>query len=207
MEHCGEPCFDFTIPFGTFYFTDQVWPDYFIEAGTIWLWSDIGHNHVCHNCLGSIIGIICFLDAKWNDLVAGTRLAFGYNLDAYALSWLLLIWASFDAGAEVQSGALGWMSLVQKIKPVFPDMPTQGLFKIIRQPIYVAFALTTWTVPIWTPDQLCLAIVLSAYCLLAPRLKERRFSQHYGARFADYKAKTPYAFPKLSVFWKGRSSR
>ena len=125
----------------------------------------------------------------------------------YALSWLLLIWASFDAGAEVQSGALGWMSLVQKIKPVFPDMPTQGLFKIIRQPIYVAFALTTWTVPIWTPDQLCLAIVLSAYCLLAPRLKERRFSLRYGARFADYRAKTPYAFPKLSVFWKGRSSR
>ena len=93
MEHCGEPCFDFTIPFGTFYFTDQVWPDYFIEAGTIWLWSNIGHNHVCHNCLGSIIGIICFLDAKWNDLVAGTRLAFGYNLDA-----LCSFLAPFDMG-------------------------------------------------------------------------------------------------------------
>ena len=66
---------------------------YFIEAGTIWLWSDIGHNHVCHNCLGSIIGIICFLDAKWNDLVAGTRLAFGYNLDA-----LCSFLAPFDMG-------------------------------------------------------------------------------------------------------------
>lgn len=132
---------------------------------------------------------------------------FSINSTLYAISWLLLIWASLDAGAEVQSGALGWMSLVQKTKPVFPDKPTQGLFRIIRQPIHVAFALTIWTVPIWTPDQLWLAIVLSTYCLIAPRLKEQRFSQRFGARFADYKAKTPYALPKLSGFWKGRLPR
>ena len=41
---------------------------------------------------------------------------------AYGASWLLLLKASFDAGAEVQSGALGWMSLLGRIRPVFPDM-------------------------------------------------------------------------------------
>ena len=46
----------------------------------------------------------------------------------YACSWGLLMKASYDAGAEVQSGALGWMSLLQKIKPNYPDMPTTGLF-------------------------------------------------------------------------------
>ena len=94
----------------------------------------------------------------------------------YSASWLILLKASFDAGAEVQSGALGWMSLLARIRPVFPDMQTQGLFRLIRQPIYVAFALTLWTVPVWTPDQLALAISFTAYCLLAPRLKERRFA-------------------------------
>jgi methanethiol S-methyltransferase len=64
---------------------------------------------------------------------------------AYATSWLILLKASFDAGAEVQSGALGWMSLLARIRPVFPDMPTEGLFRLIRQPIYVAFVLTLWT--------------------------------------------------------------
>lgn len=113
----------------------------------------------------------------------------------YAVSWLLLLWASIDAGAEVQSGALGWMSLMQNIRPVFPDMPTRGLFGIIRQPIYAAFALTTWTVPVWTPDQLLLAIGLTSYCVLAPLLKERRFAQRYGARFADYQEKVPYMIP------------
>ncbi|MBV6657423.1 MAG: isoprenylcysteine carboxylmethyltransferase family protein [Devosiaceae bacterium] len=116
----------------------------------------------------------------------------------YAMSWLLLLKASFDAGAEVQSGALGWMSMVQDKMPVFPDMPATGLFCIIRQPIYVAFALTLWTVPVWTPDQLFLAITLTAYCLLAPLLREKRFKQRYGQRFEEYRRRVPYALPRLA---------
>lgn len=114
----------------------------------------------------------------------------------YTGAWLLLIWASIDAGAEVQSGALGWMSLMQNIRPVFPDMPTRGLFGVIRQPIYAAFALTTWTVPVWTPDQLFLATSLTAYCVLAPRLKERRFAKRYGERFSRYQKAVPYMLPR-----------
>lgn len=116
----------------------------------------------------------------------------------YGLSWLLLLWASVDAGAEVQSGALGWMSLMQNIHPVFPDMPTRGLFRVIRQPIYAAFALTTWTVPVWTPDQLFLAIGLTSYCALAPLLKERRFRKQYGDRFTRYSKKVPYMIPRVT---------
>jgi protein-S-isoprenylcysteine O-methyltransferase Ste14 len=124
--------------------------------------------------------------------------AFYVIVGAYVASWLLLIKASFDAGAEVQSGALGWLSLLQNIKPKFPGMPTTGLFRVIRQPIYVAFALTLWTVPVWTPDQLALAITLTAYCLAAPKLKERRFKKRYGTRFRAYQRKVPYAVPGLS---------
>ena len=116
---------------------------------------------------------------------------------ANAASWLILLKASFDAGAEVQSGALGWMSLLARIRPVFPDMPTRGLFRLIRQPIYVAFALTLWTPPVWTPDQLVLAVSFTAYCLLAPRLKERRFAARYGSRFDHYRATVPYVLPRL----------
>ncbi len=117
---------------------------------------------------------------------------------AFAASWLLLMKAIFDAGAEVQVGALGWMSLMARIRPVFPDMPTQGLFRLIRQPIYVAFTLTLWTVPVWTPDQLGLALSFTAYCLLAPRMKERRFAARYGDRFSRYRAAVPYVLPRLA---------
>jgi protein-S-isoprenylcysteine O-methyltransferase Ste14 len=70
---------------------------------------------------------------------------------------------------------------------------------VIRQPIYVAFALTLWTVPVWTPDQMVLAVSYTGYCLLAPRLKERRFAARYGDRFARYRAEVPYALPRLSA--------
>lgn len=113
----------------------------------------------------------------------------------YGATWALLGKASIDAGAEVQSGALGWMSLVANKSPKFPDMPETGLFALIRQPIYLSFALTTWFVPVWTPDQLLLALVLSGYCLAAPVLKERRFQQRYGARFETYRAQVPYMVP------------
>jgi hypothetical protein len=117
----------------------------------------------------------------------------------YLMSWILVAKSSFDAGVEVQSGALGWLSLMARVKPIFPPMPTIGLFSLIRQPIYVAFALTLWTVPVWTPDQLVLALSFTSYCLLAPRLKERRFTARYGDEFTDYQSKVPYALPRFSA--------
>lgn len=124
-------------------------------------------------------------------------LAFWALCAAYATSWLLLAKASFDAGAEVQSGALGWMSLLARIRPVYPGLPTLGLFRFVRQPIYLAFALTLWTVPVWTPDQLVLASALTAYCLLAPLHKERRLAARHGDEFARYRARVPYALPRF----------
>lgn len=114
---------------------------------------------------------------------------------AYALAWLLLAKAIFDAGVELQSGALGWLSLLAKRAPRFPDMPTLGLFRVIRQPIYLAFAMTLWTVPVWTPDQLALAVLWTSYCIAAPVLKERRFTTQYGDRFASYRERVPYMVP------------
>ena len=115
----------------------------------------------------------------------------------YVASWLLLIKASWDAGAEVQSGLLGWISLARGVKPHYPPMPTKGLFRFTRQPIYISFALTTWTVPTWTPDQLLLASVLTSYCLIGPVAKERRFAKLFGQDWADYRARTPYWLPRL----------
>jgi len=65
-----------------------------------------------------------------------------------------------------------------------------GLFRVTRQPIYVSFALTLWTVPTWTPDQLVIAVVLTAYCLFAPLFKEARYRRIMARRSTP----TPGAF-------------
>ncbi len=116
----------------------------------------------------------------------------------YLLAFLFLGKAIFDAGVELQSGALGWLSLLADRAPVFPAMPTLGLFRRMRQPIYLAFACTLWTVPTWTPDQLALAVLWTVYCILAPLLKEERYRQRYGERWNRYRSRVPYMIPGLT---------
>ena len=113
----------------------------------------------------------------------------------YAAAWLLLVKSMFDAGITLQIGSLGWWAVFKNKKPVFPPLPTGGLFRLCRQPIYVSFTLTLWTVPTWTPDQLMLAAVLSVYCLTGPLLKEARFSRRFGNEFEAYRARHPYWLP------------
>ncbi|MFO7561528.1 MAG: bifunctional 2-polyprenyl-6-hydroxyphenol methylase/3-demethylubiquinol 3-O-methyltransferase UbiG [Enhygromyxa sp.] len=113
----------------------------------------------------------------------------------YALAWLLLGKAMADAGLALQTGALGWWALLRNKKVVYPSMPNRGLFRLSRQPIYLAFALTVWTVPTWTPDQLVVAVTFTVYCVVGPRFKEARFRRIYGAAFDAYAARVPYWLP------------
>ncbi len=113
----------------------------------------------------------------------------------YAAGWLLLVKSMFDAGIALQTGSLGWWAVLRNRRPAYPPMPVDGLFRICRQPIYVAFAITLWTVPTWTPDQFVLAIVLTAYCLIGPLLKEARFSRLFGSEFEIYRSRHPYWLP------------
>jgi ubiquinone biosynthesis O-methyltransferase len=121
--------------------------------------------------------------------------AFGLLTALYLSSWLLLGKAIIDAGFAYQVGLLGWRAVALNVPVKYPPMPTRGLFRLCRQPIYVAFALTLWTVPVWTPDQLAVSVVLSIYCLAGPLLKERRFAGRFGAAFHDYRSRTPYWLP------------
>ncbi len=113
----------------------------------------------------------------------------------YTSAWLLLLKSIVDAGFPLQVGLLGWWAVVRGRKPVYPPMPRRGLFRLCRQPIYVAFALTLWTVPTWTPDQLVVALVLTLYCMLGPLFKEARFRRVFGAEFALYSRRIPYWLP------------
>lgn len=113
----------------------------------------------------------------------------------YAGAWLLLGKSMADAGLSLQTGSLGWTALLRGAEPVYPPMPTTGLFRFTRQPIYVAFALTLWTVPTWTPDQLAVAVTLTAYCLIGPLFKEARFRRVHGEAFRAYARAVPYWLP------------
>ena len=110
----------------------------------------------------------------------------------YAASWIFLMKALWDAGLSLQTGSMGWTAVLRGRRPEFASFPTGGLFGVCRQPVYLGFALTLWTGPVWTPDRLALAIGWTAYCLVGPRFKERRYLKRYGEEFRRYQEAVPY---------------
>lgn len=115
----------------------------------------------------------------------------------YGLSWLLLLKTMSDAGLAIQTGFLGWSSVARGRRPVYETFPVRGTFAWVRQPVYVAFTLTLWTAPVWTPDRLIIAVAWTGYCLLGPQFKERRYLRFYGADFSRYREAVPYWLPRL----------
>lgn len=113
----------------------------------------------------------------------------------FASAWVFLLKALHDGGLGLQTGSIGWMALLRGKKPAFPPLPTTGTFAVCRQPIYLGFALTLWTGPVWTPDRLLIAVLWTTYCVVGPRHKERRFLAFHGESFAAYQKRVPYMLP------------
>ncbi|MCC7015467.1 MAG: isoprenylcysteine carboxylmethyltransferase family protein [Planctomycetes bacterium] len=116
---------------------------------------------------------------------------------SFAGSWLFLIKALNDAGLELQTGFVGWSSVLRGKRPEFGEFPTHGLFRLCRQPVYLGFALTLWTGPVHTLDGLVLALTWTTYCIAGPLHKELRYLGWYGERFSRYRASVPYILPRL----------
>lgn len=116
---------------------------------------------------------------------------------AHVVAWTFLVVALHDAGLGLQTGWIGWRALLKGREPAYPPMPERGLFALCRQPIYLGFLLVLWTGPTWSVDRLALGGVWGVYCLLAPRLKERRHARIHGERFAAYRRRVPYMIPRM----------
>jgi len=143
-------------------------------GATFWLWSP------------SSAGVWSASGALGSALIA-----------AHVLAWVFLVVALHDAGLGLQTGWIGWRALLQGREPAYPPMPERGLFAFCRQPIYLGFLLVLWTGPTWSVDRLALGGVWGVYCLLAPRLKERRHARIHGEKFADYRRRVPYMIPRM----------
>ena len=115
------------------------------------------------------------------------------------LSWTLLTISSIQAGYQLQTGSLGWVSLYKNERARYPSMPKNGLFSLIRQPIYFSFCLVLWSSPMMTLDLFIVAVSYSSYCFFGPFFKELRFGRLYGQEFEAYKSTTPYFLPRVNL--------
>ena len=113
------------------------------------------------------------------------------------MGWVLLGISSIQAGYKVQTGSLGWISMFLSEKPKFPPMPVNGLFKLIRQPIYSFILYSIMVITNYDARFIFFGFFYSLYCYFSPLLKEKRFTKLYGEAFLNYKKNTPYFFQRI----------
>lgn len=122
-------------------------------------------------------------------------------------AWLLLGKAIWDASIALHTGFLGWNAVFRGDKPRFRPPPDRGTYRVIRQPIYLAFALILLTGPVWSPDHLFFLMVWGGYCVIGPLFKEKRLLLWYGERYRRYQSAVPYMLPRIGWrFWRRRKN-
>ncbi len=124
----------------------------------------------------------------------------------YVASWILLAIAMTNAGLGTQLGFLGWRAVYRGEAPVYKTFPQHGLYRVCRHPVYFAMALVSVSGPVWNVDHVIIAVVFVTYCVVGPRVKERRLRATFGASFEAHMREIPF-FPTPRSCWRALTSR
>jgi len=117
----------------------------------------------------------------------------------YLFGWALLLYVTFLIDHFDLFGLKQvWRKLAGKeYRP--PQFYTPSLYKHVRHPLYIGWALAFWATPVMTLGHLLFALVTTAYILVAIRLEERDLVAAFGADYVAYRARTPMLVPRLPV--------
>jgi protein-S-isoprenylcysteine O-methyltransferase Ste14 len=130
----------------------------------------------------------------WN---AGDGLAQKVVLKVYFLGWMLLLYATF----VIDHFDLFGLAQVWRrwrggaYQP--PQFHAQGLYARVRHPIYVGWLLIMWAAPFMTVGHLVFALGSTAYILIGIALEERDLVAAFGARYVEYRRRTPMLVPRI----------
>jgi protein-S-isoprenylcysteine O-methyltransferase Ste14 len=113
----------------------------------------------------------------------------------FATGWLLVPLATllinhFDLFGTRQV----WLYLRGKAYSALP-FRVPSLYKHVRHPLYVGWAIAFWATPTMTAGHLLFAAVLTGYMGLAAVLEERDLIAHFGRQYEEYRRVVPMFIP------------
>jgi protein-S-isoprenylcysteine O-methyltransferase Ste14 len=112
------------------------------------------------------------------------------GLAAYAM-----IAGVMQTGAMEFAGLAQLSSYYEDSKPA--QMVTDGLYAIVRHPLYSAGLVFIWLSSEMTINRVALWIVFSLYILVGAYFEERKLLKDIGPAYAEYKKRTPMLIPGL----------
>jgi protein-S-isoprenylcysteine O-methyltransferase Ste14 len=119
----------------------------------------------------------------------------GFLFAVYGFGWVLLLYAT----ALVDHFELfGVSQAIRGLKgrvPAGQRFVTPGLYRLVRHPIYLAWAVIFWATPVMTVGHLLFAAVCTAYMLVAIPLEERDLIHEFGDAYRDYRGRVAMLLP------------
>ncbi len=133
------------------------------------------------------------------------RLLPDQNLYAFPAPWLFLMLAGQGLSVilllvgVLQTDTLSFIGLRQLIEPNNKTglLTTNGLYGLIRHPLYLFGLLFIWLTPIMTLNMLTVYFSLTVYIFIGAYFEERKLLREFGQAYADYKLHTPMIIPGL----------
>jgi len=89
-----------------------------------------------------------------------------------------------------------WLYFRQRPYTSLP-FKTPMVYRHVRHPLYLGWALFFWVTPVMTAGHLLFAASMSLYMVLASKVEERDLVRHFGTQYEDYRASVPAFVPRL----------
>jgi protein-S-isoprenylcysteine O-methyltransferase Ste14 len=107
-----------------------------------------------------------------------------------AISALLLL------AAVLQTDVLAFVGLRQLLEgPEQAGLVTNGLYRVVRHPLYTFSLLILWLFPDMTVNRLVVFAALTVYILIGIFFEERKLLREFGQEYANYRSSTPMLIP------------
>jgi protein-S-isoprenylcysteine O-methyltransferase Ste14 len=98
----------------------------------------------------------------------------------------------------LQTDTLSFIGLRQLFEEERPaKFVTNGLYRLVRHPLYTSGLLFLWLSPQVTVNSFTLYVGATIYIFIGAYFEERKLVREFGAAYAEYKSKTPMLIPWL----------
>jgi len=149
----------------------------------------------------NIFSVISFIPILWLMAVLPDQVLYQISTP-----WMYLSLAGQLAAAVLlivgvlQTDTLSFVGLRQLFEGQdrSEKLVTQGLYRWVRHPLYMAGLLFIWLTPVMSENSLIVAIAATIYIIVGALFEERKLEREFGAQYAQYKSETPMLIPGLN---------
>lgn len=116
-------------------------------------------------------------------------------LVVFAAGWLLGLASSFLLGHLHLFGLRPALAYARNRNYEPPGLQTNGLYGVVRHPMYLGFLIGIWSTPTMTLGHLLFSSGMTLYLVVGMVFEEQKLLRRFGAAYVEYRSGVPAILP------------